>query len=57
VYGPNTKAKTQAISDLKAEDIGSLVIIKAIVVRVSEIKPHIVIATFACDICGCENYL
>jgi DNA replication licensing factor MCM7 len=33
------------------------VVVKAIVVRVSEIKPQIVVATYACDICGCENYL
>lgn len=34
-----------------------MVVCKAIVVRTSEIKPEIIVATFACDICGCENYL
>ena len=57
VYGPNSKTKPKAISQLAAEEIGSLVIVKAIVVRVSEVKPEISVATFACDICGCENYL
>lgn len=36
--------------------IGSLVVVKAIVVRASTVKPEIVVATYACDICGCENY-
>lgn len=57
VYGPNAKIKPVAISDLKADNIGSLVIVKAIVVRASEVKPEISVATFACDVCGCENYL
>lgn len=26
------------------------------VIRVSEVKPELVIATYACDSCGCENY-
>lgn len=57
VYGSNAKIKPKAVSDLSADDIGALVIVKAIVVRASEVKPEIAVATFACDICGCENYL
>lgn len=57
VYGSNSKVKPKAIADLTADDIGSLVVVKAIVVRASEVKPEISVATFACDICGCENYL
>lgn len=57
VYGSGGKTKTKAISDLTAEEIGSLVQVKAIVVRASEIKPEIAVATYACDVCGCENYL
>jgi DNA replication licensing factor MCM7 len=30
--------------------------VKAIVVRASVVKPEIVVATYACDVCGCENY-
>ena len=57
VYGNNAKVKLNSITDLTADDIGSLVIVKAIVVRASEVKPEISVATFACDVCGCENYL
>ena len=39
VYGVNGKVKPRAISDLKSEDIGCLIVLKAIVVRASEIKP------------------
>lgn len=53
IFGPNSKVRSKAISDLKAEEIGSLVIIKAIVVKASEVKPEIAVATYACDICGC----
>ena len=35
VYGSNSKVKAKAISDLNAEEIGSLVVVKAIVVRAS----------------------
>jgi len=57
IYGPNSKSKPKAISQLTSEDIGTLVVVKAIVVRASEIKPEIAVATYACDACGCENYL
>ena len=39
VNGVNGKVKPRAISDLKSEDIGCLIVLKAIVVRASEIKP------------------
>lgn len=35
VYGSNSKVKAKAISDLNADEIGSLVVVKAIVVRAS----------------------
>ena len=58
VYGENSKEYHQpkCISDLSAEQIGSLVIVKAIVVRVGSVLPEISVATYACDVCGCENY-
>ena len=56
VFGSNAKIVYDCISDLTAEKIGSLVACKAIVVRATEVKPQLVIATYACDVCGCENY-
>ncbi len=46
----------RVISLLKADQIGHLVVTKGMVTRVSEIKPEILVATYACNICGCENY-
>ena len=53
IYGPGSKNKVRTISQLCGEDIGSLVILKAIVVRAGVVKPQIVVATYACDVCGC----
>lgn len=39
IYGPGTKNMSKTISDMKAEDIGSLVVCKAIVVRTGPVKP------------------
>jgi DNA replication licensing factor MCM7 len=49
--------KSKAVSDLSANEIGSLVMVRAIVVRASEIKPELTMATYICDLCGCENYM
>lgn len=58
VYGPNSKESShvRSIRELKAELIGSLVVCKAIVVRASDVKPHLVMATYSCDACGYEIY-
>lgn len=56
VYGPGSKIKHQCISDFTSDKIGSLVVCKAIVIRVTQVKPELVIGTYTCDSCGCENY-
>lgn len=45
-----------SIRNLKSNKIGSMVTIKAIVVRVSDVKPMITVATYVCDACGFEIY-
>ena len=42
-------------SKLKAIHIGSLVKVKAVVTRVSEVKPKIIYATYSCMQCGAET--
>lgn len=56
MYGPSSKFKIDCISDFTSEKIGSLVVCKAIVIRATEVKPELVIGTYTCDHCGCENY-
>ena len=41
---------------MKADIIGSLVNVRAMVVRVSEVKPLISVACYVCEACGCEIY-
>lgn len=47
----------KAISEIGSEMMGSLVIIKGIVIRTDEVRPRLSVGTFACDVCGCENYM
>ena len=56
VYGPKAQYETLSIRQLKAERMGALIATKAIVVRVSDVKPEIVLATYTCEVCGYENY-
>ena len=41
---------------LKSNVIGSFVSVKAIVVRITAIKPFIRVASYSCDVCGNEIY-
>ena len=54
--GPNSKNKVLPIRNLNSEDIGSLATIKAIVVRVTDVKPMMQVACYICDTCGSEIY-
>lgn len=54
--GPNSKKVITPLRMLKSNLIGSLVEVRATVVRVSEVKPLINIACYVCEACGCEIY-
>ena len=56
VPGPNGKSKGNSMRDLKASNIGGHISIDAIVVRVSDVRPFLKVAAYACDICGYEAY-
>lgn len=57
IYGPGSKLNIETISDFNSDKIGSMVACKAIVVRATEVKPEITVATYTCDNCGFENYI
>jgi DNA replication licensing factor MCM7 len=42
--------------EIKSFQIGSLVTIRGIVTRASDVKPCIQVAVYACDVCGFEVY-
>ncbi len=54
--GPGYKKKFTALRALKADRIGHLVQVRCTVVRTSEVKPLIQVATYVCDACGYEIY-
>lgn len=42
--------------DIRSNQIGSLVSCRGIVTRVSDVRPCIQVAVYACDVCGFEVY-
>ncbi|KRW98341.1 P-loop containing nucleoside triphosphate hydrolase [Pseudocohnilembus persalinus] len=57
INGPQTKgSKPVSLRSLKSHTIGSLVTTEAIVVRISEVKPQIVVAAYVCQTCGFEIF-
>ena len=42
--------------EIKANQVGSLVVVKGIVTRCNDVKPCIQVAEYACDACGYEVY-
>ena len=55
-YSHNEKVKTIQMRKLKSNNIGSFVCLNAIVVRQSEVRPFIKVATYVCTECGDETY-
>ena len=56
IPGPGSKNKTVPLRQLRAEQIGSLQTIKGIVVKMTDVKPFLKVASYSCDICGYEIY-
>lgn len=48
--------KELPIRDVKASSIGRLISVRGIVMRSTEVKPMVVVATYSCDLCGGETY-
>jgi DNA replication licensing factor MCM7 len=49
-------AKSIPIRQVRAEHVGSLVTVRGIVTRCTEVKPILVVGTYTCDQCGAETY-
>jgi len=56
VIKPSPKSKIKSVREINASYIGSLVTLKGMVTRVSEVKPKIIVATYTCDNCPFETY-
>lgn len=51
-----TPAKPVSVRQIKARSIGHLVSVKGVVIRATEVKPLLQVATYTCDRCGAETY-
>jgi len=56
IPGPGSKDKTIPLRQLKASQIGSLQTIRGIVVKMTDTKPFLKVASYSCDVCGYETY-
>lgn len=56
VPGELSKKHVAKMREIKAQQIGSLVTIKGVVVRASDVKPQMEVAVYVCDMCGFEVY-
>ena len=53
---PSSGEKARKIREIKASDIGRLVKLRGMVTRSSDVKPHMSVCTYTCDVCGSEIY-
>jgi len=52
---PN-EMKSASVRQIKARQIGKLISVKGVVIRATEVKPMLQVATYTCDRCGAETY-
>ena len=55
-FVPTAKHTVVKLRQVKAEHIGQLVSMKAIVTRVGDVRPLMQVVTYTCDDCGYEIY-
>eukprot|EP00242_Pyramimonas_sp_CCMP2087_P007222 CAMPEP_0198204884 /NCGR_PEP_ID=MMETSP1445-20131203/8367_1 /TAXON_ID=36898 /ORGANISM="Pyramimonas sp., Strain CCMP2087" /LENGTH=745 /DNA_ID=CAMNT_0043876969 /DNA_START=68 /DNA_END=2305 /DNA_ORIENTATION=- len=56
VFAASVKEETVKLRDVKAKHIGHMVVLKAIVTRVNDVRPMMQVATYTCEECGFEIY-
>jgi DNA replication licensing factor MCM7 len=53
---PKRTEKVRKLREVKASDIGSLVMIKGLVTRATDVKPQVAVVTYTCDVCSSEIF-
>ncbi|EJP70303.1 MCM2/3/5 family protein [Beauveria bassiana ARSEF 2860] len=56
VNGPDVASKALAVRHVRGDNLGHLITIRAIVTRVSDVKPIVQVSAYTCDRCGCEIF-
>jgi DNA replication licensing factor MCM7 len=55
-YKPSNKLEILPLRHVGSNQVGKLINVKGIVTRTSDVKPHISVASFVCDVCGHEEF-
>lgn len=55
-FYPSSDEKLRNLRDIHASDIGGLIRIKGMVVRVTDVKPCVTMSTYTCEVCGGEIF-
>lgn len=50
------ESKAMAVRNVRGEHLGSLITVRGITTRVSDVKPAVQINAYTCDRCGCEVF-
>jgi DNA replication licensing factor MCM7 len=54
---PSSDEPPRRLRDIRALEIGHLVKVRGLVTRATDVKPHIAVCTYLCDVCGSEIYM
>ncbi|KAK3185333.1 DNA replication licensing factor MCM7 [Lecanicillium sp. MT-2017a] len=54
--GPDSASKALAVRHVRGDNLGHLITVRAIVTRVSDVKPIVQVSAYTCDRCGCEIF-
>lgn len=49
-------SKSVSVRQIKARSIGKLINVKGVVIRATDVRPMLQVATYTCDRCGAETY-
>lgn len=52
----DSSSKPMAVRHVRGENLGHLITVRAIVTRVSDVKPIVQVSAYTCDRCGCEIF-
>ncbi|CAL8106657.1 unnamed protein product [Orchesella dallaii] len=55
-WKPRTSVKSVSIRALRASQVGKLVTVHGTVIRASEVRPLLTVATYSCDSCSAETF-
>ncbi|KAJ4145242.1 hypothetical protein LMH87_004097 [Akanthomyces muscarius] len=56
INAPDFASKALAVRHVRGDNLGHLITVRAIVTRVSDVKPIVQVSAYTCDRCGCEIF-